>query len=101
MCKVLKVSRSGFYAHMRHRHNRSGPEPEQAALEARIKEIFRLSKETYGTRRMVKELEKFGYAVSRYRVRKLCNGQVKTDTGLSSIPASFFLICNRGLIPQG
>ena len=71
MCKVLKVSRSGFYAYMRHHHYRSGSDPEQAALEARIKEIFRLSKDTYGTRRMLKELEKFGYAVSRYRVRKL------------------------------
>jgi len=29
-----------------------------------------------------------------------CNGQVKTDTGLSSFPVQFFLIDHWGLIPQ-
>jgi hypothetical protein len=36
--------------------------------------------------------------VSRFQK---CNGQVKTDTGLSSIPVQFFLIDHWGLIPQG
>ena len=70
MCKVLQVSRSGFYDYMRH-HQGRGPEPEQAELETRVKEIFQGSKQTYGSRRVVKELEKDGYDVGRYRVRRL------------------------------
>jgi hypothetical protein len=31
---------------------------------------------------------------------KYCNGQIKTDTGLSHFPLQFFFICHRGFIPQ-
>lgn len=71
MCKVLQVSRSGFYDYERYRHRRLSPNPEHAALEARAKNIFQISKGTYGSRRMVKGLEQAGYDVGRYRVRSL------------------------------
>lgn len=70
MCKVLQVSRSGFYDYIGH-HQGDGPDPGQVAFEAKVKEIFQASKQTYGSRRMVKELEKAGYNVGRYRVRSL------------------------------
>ena len=71
MCKVLQVSRSGFYEYMRHFHHRNEPDPAQAALEAKIRQIFDLSKRTYGSRRLVRDLEKVGYDIGRYRVRGL------------------------------
>jgi len=46
-------------------------DPIQIALEAKIKEIFKESKETYGSRRMVLKLKSVGYDIGRYRVRKL------------------------------
>jgi transposase InsO family protein len=71
MCKVLQASRSGFYDYERYRHRRLSPNPEHAALEARAKNIFQISKGTYRSRRMVKGLEQAGYDVGRYRVRSL------------------------------
>ena len=41
------------------------------ALESLMRSIFKKSKETYGSRRMVKELESKGRHVGRYRVRTL------------------------------
>lgn len=41
------------------------------ALESLMRSIFKASKETYGSRRMVKELETKGHHVGRYRVRRL------------------------------
>lgn len=70
MCKVLQVSRSGFYDYIG-RHQVHVPESEQAELETKVKEIFQGSKQTYGSRRMVKELKKAGYDVGRYRVCSL------------------------------
>lgn len=41
------------------------------ALESLIRSLFNRSKETYGSRRMVKELESKGCHIGRYRVRRL------------------------------
>jgi putative transposase len=71
MCRVLEVSRSGFYDYLNRGRSRSGPDPEQVALESRVKEIFRESKKTYGSRRMLEQLKKAGYPIGRYRVRGL------------------------------
>ena len=71
ICRVMQVSRSGFYDYLR-KYNVQGPvDPIQNALEARIKEIFNESKGTYGSRRMVKKLKSEGYDVGRYRIRNL------------------------------
>ena len=56
MCKLLEVSRSGFYEY---RYRLSEPDPRQAFLESckpAIKAVFTASKGTYGTRRMRKAL---------------------------------------------
>ena len=70
MCRVLQVSRSGFYDYMGHGRGR-GPNPDQLVLEAKVKEIFQASKQTYGSRRVVGELQNSGYRVGRYRARTL------------------------------
>jgi transposase InsO family protein len=66
----MQVSRSGFYQYHRHYRDRV-QDPEQIALESLMRSIFKASKETYGSRRMVKELESKGRQIGRYRVRRL------------------------------
>lgn len=71
LCRVMKVSRSGFYNYLDYLPSRAQPDPTQRALEERMKTIFKESKDTYGTRRIVKELVSQGYQIGRYRVRTL------------------------------
>ena len=71
LCRVMQVSRSGFYNFLRNYHVRDQSDPIQNALEARIKEIFKESKGTYGSRRMVEQLNKEGHDIGRYRVKRL------------------------------
>ena len=56
MCKVLEVSRSVFYDYLCACH-RPDQDPEQAALKARVRAIFMESKQTYGSRRILKQLK--------------------------------------------
>jgi len=70
LCRVMKVSRSGFYDYRRHYNNRI-QDPEQIRLEALIRSIFNESKKTYGSRRIVRDLKSKGYNMGRYRVRSL------------------------------
>ncbi len=70
LCGVMRVSRSGFYQYFHH-HRNQVQDPEQSALESLMRSIFNASKATYGSRRMVKELESKGRHVGRYRVRRL------------------------------
>jgi transposase InsO family protein len=69
MCKVLKVSRSGYY-----RWYCEGPsnrELENQKLTISIKEVFEESKRTYGSPRVTAELKRRGVNVSKPRVAKL------------------------------
>ena len=49
MCKLLEVSRSLVYYHLN--KNPNAPSKEEEIIEEHIKEIFRLSRNNYGTRR--------------------------------------------------
>ena len=71
LCRVMQVSRSGFYNFLRNYHVKGQGDPIQNALEARIKEIFKESKGTYGSRRMVEQLNKEGHDIGRYRAVRL------------------------------
>jgi putative transposase len=70
LCRVMQVSRSGFYDYRRHNQARSH-DPVQQALESRIKAIFKESKDTYGSRRILEKLKAEGHHIGRYRVRSL------------------------------
>ena len=63
------VSRSGFYAYLR-RKGRGNP-AEGVELIAQVREIYRESKGTYGSRRTAKRLQQKGYAVGGYKARTL------------------------------
>ena len=70
LCRVMQVSRSGFYDYRRHYQGQSH-DPTQQALESRIKAIFKESKGTYGSRRILEKLKAEGHHIGRYRVRSL------------------------------
>ena len=56
---------------IRNYHIKGQVDPIQNALEARIKEIFKASKGTYGSRRIVEQLNKEGYDIGRSRAGRL------------------------------
>jgi transposase InsO family protein len=68
MCKVLKVSRSGYYAWKR----RSPSQRERAneALLAEIRAAYQLSRRTYGSPRIHAWLRRKGYPCGRNRVAR-------------------------------
>jgi len=69
MCKVLEVSKSGYYAW----RGRPPSEREMAnrALTAKIKEEFEKSGETYGSPRIYRVMRKLGLMCSQNRVARL------------------------------
>ena len=66
-CHVLEVSPSGYYEFLK----RWGNGVKQADLIARIREVHRKSRYTYGSRRIMRQLRKNGMKIGRYRVRRL------------------------------
>jgi transposase InsO family protein len=69
MCKVLGVSRSGYYAWVNSRPSKRAVENKN--LTERIKVIFKKSKSTYGSPRIHQELRQDYPRVSRPRVARL------------------------------
>jgi transposase InsO family protein len=70
LCAVLEVSRSGFYTYLQ-RQAASPVDREQVELIARVKAIAAQTRQSYGSRRMAKQLQAEGYPVGRYRARRL------------------------------
>ena len=66
-CRVLEVSPSGYYAFLRRR----GESIRQADLIAKVREIHRQSRFTYGSRRIMYQLQREHVAIGRFRVRRL------------------------------
>ncbi len=69
MCRVLDVSKSGFFAWLKREESRRVRE--DAKLLLRIREIFARSDRTYGSPRVWAELLARGWRVSRKRVARL------------------------------
>ena len=80
MCKLLKVSRSLIYYHLNKKDTDSSNE--ESILTNYIKEIFKRSRNNYGTRKIKVELDKLGYQVSRRRISRIMkeNGLVSNYT---------------------
>ena len=72
MCRVLQVNRSTYYYESKQHSDESG-------LVSEIKEIFRTSRNNYGTRKIKKELMNTGKQVSRRRI-----GRIMKQEGLVS-----------------
>lgn len=71
-CRVLQVSRSGYYAHRRAR-----PNPKSLQEQTHVKAAFAASGASYGSRRVMHALRQQGVSIGRYRVRTLMR-----ETGL-------------------
>ena len=85
LCKVMKVSRSGFYRYLKQLDQ---PEPDNDGdLKAMVGEIFEASKRTYGSRRMSRALRKLGFDVGRYQARNLMR-----KLGLKVLPTKRFKV---------
>ena len=68
MCDVFGVKRGGYY-----HYDKTGkiPDPEHDSMLVWIKEIARVTDDTYGSRRMRETLNALGYPVGRDKTRKL------------------------------
>ena len=69
MCRVLKVSPSGYYAWLK--RPPSGRARADAVLKARVEQIHQHSRGTYGAPRIRAELAEEGRGVSRKRIARL------------------------------
>ncbi len=72
MCKVLQIPRSTYYYEAK-------PKPNENTLIAEIIDIFKSSRNNYGTRKIKVELAKRGYQISRRRI-----GRIMKQEGLVS-----------------
>jgi len=68
-CKILRISRSGFYEYLGRR--KSNQQIEREALEGFVSDVFAEHKARYGSRRIKHELAAQGIRVSEKRVRKV------------------------------
>ena len=80
MCKLLKVQRSLVYYHLIKKPSTACNE--ETIITDHIKDIFRRSRNNYGTRKIKVELKKLGYNVSRRRISRIMkeNGLVSNYT---------------------
>lgn len=71
ICRVLEVSRSGYYRWLAGSDARAARQAADDALVAEIREVHTTHKGTYGVRRVHAQLRGFGHTVNRKRVERL------------------------------
>lgn len=69
LCRVLGVSRSGFYSWLR--RGQRTPDPQRQELLDWVRDLAEASDHTYGSRRMARALRALGYRVGRHQARRL------------------------------
>jgi hypothetical protein len=69
-CRILEVSRSGYYAHQASIKQRLGA-PVVCAASVHLKAAFAASHKAYGSRRLTTSMAERGIAMGRHRVRTL------------------------------
>ncbi|MBB3116982.1 IS3 family transposase, partial [Pseudoduganella violacea] len=65
-CRVLEVSRSGYYE-----AQRRSAKPAPCKVSAHLKAQFQASQQSYGSRRLVTAMANAGFRIGRYKVRSL------------------------------
>jgi putative transposase len=70
LCEVLDVGRSGYYDYVE-RQKKTRIDAEALQLRSRVQAIHAETAQSYGSRRMAKQLQDEGFAVGRYKVRRL------------------------------
>ena len=72
LCRVMEVTRSGYYAWQKRQKEEPGPRQQaNEKLLPRIKEFFDLSKQTYGSPRILRDLKEAGVCCGKHRVARL------------------------------
>lgn len=69
MCKVFKISKSGYYQWLQNGDSGRWKQNQQLLIE--IKKIFEDSHQSYGSPRMTEELRSVGFSVSRPRTARI------------------------------
>lgn len=83
LCRVLQVSKSGYYAWLRRDPSDRAFEDEE--LRPKVVEAFKLGRGTYGSVRVRRELIAGGFEIGRRRVARLM-----AEMGLAGLPARKF-----------
>ena len=69
MCKVMQASRSGYYSYLKVLSGHQADK--ETTLLVAIKVLAAQSRNSYGSRRIAKALQRQGYPVGRFRTRRL------------------------------
>ena len=85
LCRVLGVSRQGYYAHIA--RGPSDRTRDDAKLQERVRAVHDASKQRYGSPRVLAELKREGFAASKRRVERAMRSM-----GLSARPPRRFRI---------
>jgi putative transposase len=73
MCKVFKISRSGFYNWKKRKPSVRQIENQQVTIE--IKKVYKASKSRYGSPKITEQLKDNGWQVSRPRVARIMRNE--------------------------
>jgi putative transposase len=88
MCKVLNVSKSGYYKWLEQRENPSSEKEHfKKEIEQKIKKSFYESGETYGSPRVHHDLVEWGYTISQKTVARMMQ-----QLGLRATPAERYVV---------
>lgn len=68
LCEALEVTRSGYYEWKKHQND---SQVDDECLKQKIMEIFKLSRESYGWRRMLQTLNQQGIICNHKKVRRI------------------------------
>ena len=69
LCRVIQVTRSGYYAWLK--HEPSAREKQDEMLLGQIRTFFERTKRTYGSPRILRDLTQAGFACGKHRVARL------------------------------
>ena len=70
MCRLLGVTRNGYYSFWKRKGNSCGEQNHRELLEA-VRDIAKASDNSYGSRRIKRALNALSYPVSRQKARRL------------------------------
>jgi transposase InsO family protein len=69
--KVMRVSRSGFYDYLKRFQQEPVFDPSEERLKSQMRQIFKSSRTSCGSRRMMKQLGDDGFTIGRFKTRRL------------------------------
>lgn len=70
VCAVFEIAPSSYYEH---RQKRKEPDVERLHLRSKIRELFKLSRNSAGSRTLMAMMQELGYEIGRYKTTRLMN----------------------------